>query len=53
MCVDEEIAPGVLWRMLILEWWHRNYLEGEGGHRTPPRLEFTERSTAPAQPTMA
>jgi asparagine synthase (glutamine-hydrolysing) len=56
--VDEHVRgrrnrSGVLWKMLILEWWHRNYLEGEGGHRTPPRLEFTERSTAPAQPTMA
>jgi asparagine synthase (glutamine-hydrolysing) len=54
--VDEHVRgrrnrTGMLWRMLILEWWHRNYLEGEARHRTPPRLEFTERSTAPAPPT--
>lgn len=56
--VDEHVRgrrnrSGVLWKMLILEWWHRNYLEGEARHRTPPHLEFTERSTAPAKPTVA
>jgi asparagine synthase (glutamine-hydrolysing) len=55
--VDEHVRgrrnrTGMLWRMLILEWWHRNYLEGEARHRTPPRLEFTERSTAPTPPTI-
>jgi asparagine synthase (glutamine-hydrolysing) len=55
--VDEHIRgrrnrSGVLWKMLILEWWHRNYLEGETRHRTPPHLEFTERSTAAAQPAV-
>jgi asparagine synthase (glutamine-hydrolysing) len=56
--VDEHVRgrrnrSGVLWKMLILEWWHRNYLEGEVRHRTPPHLEFTESSTVPAQPTVA
>jgi len=51
--VDEHVRgrrnrSGVLWKMLILEWWHRNYLEGEAGHRTPPRLAFKESTTAPA-----
>jgi asparagine synthase (glutamine-hydrolysing) len=55
--VDEHVRgrrnrTGMLWRMLILEWWHRNYLEGEARHRTPPRLEFTERCTAPAPPAI-
>jgi len=51
--VDEHVRgrrnrSGVLWKMLILEWWHRNYLEGEAGHRTPPRLAFKESPIAPA-----
>jgi asparagine synthase (glutamine-hydrolysing) len=53
--VDEHVRgrrnrSGVLWKMLVLEWWHRNFLEGEG-RRFPPALDFTERSTVAAQPT--
>lgn len=52
--VDEHVRgrrnrSGVLWKMLILEWWHRNYLDRDAGHPTPPHLEFTERSSAPVQ----
>jgi asparagine synthase (glutamine-hydrolysing) len=51
--VDEHVRgrrnrSGVLWKMLILEWWHRNYLEAEGGDRIPPRLAFQENPIAPA-----
>jgi asparagine synthase (glutamine-hydrolysing) len=51
--VDEHVRgrrnrSGVLWKMLILEWWHRNYVEGGAAQRTPPRLEFKETGTAPA-----
>src|SRR6202021_2284973 len=54
--VDEHVRgrrnrSGVLWKMLILEWWHRNFLEGEG-RRAVPSLRFTERSTANSQPTV-
>ena len=54
--VDEHVRgrrnrSGVLWKMLILEWWHRNFLEGEG-RQAVPSLRFTERSTADSQPTI-
>lgn len=60
--VDEHVRgrrnrSGVLWKMLILEWWHRNYLEAgaERGAVLPPRLEFEESvipsAQAPAQST--
>jgi asparagine synthase (glutamine-hydrolysing) len=58
--VDEHLRgrrnrSGVLWKILILEWWHRNYLEARGDrHASPPHLEFKESVTAtaklPAQP---
>ncbi len=39
MCADEEIAPGSLWRMLVLELWHRNFMESRNQwnaeHRPP------------------
>jgi hypothetical protein len=46
--VDEHVRgrrnrSGVLWKMLILEWWHRNYLERENGHPASPQLKFEER----------
>jgi asparagine synthase (glutamine-hydrolysing) len=46
--VDEHVRgrrnrSGVLWKMLILEWWHRNYLERENEHPAPPQLKFEER----------
>jgi asparagine synthase (glutamine-hydrolysing) len=49
--IDEHVRgrrnrSGVLWKMLILEWWHRNYLEKEVGHPAPPQLKFEEHSTA-------
>ena len=49
--VDEHVRgrrnrSGVLWKMLILEWWHRNYLEREVGHPAPPQLKFEERCMA-------
>ncbi|MFZ1005930.1 MAG: asparagine synthase C-terminal domain-containing protein, partial [Candidatus Sulfotelmatobacter sp.] len=49
--VDEHVRgrrnrSGVLWKMLILEWWHRNYLERENGHPAPPQLKFEEHCTA-------
>jgi asparagine synthase (glutamine-hydrolysing) len=52
--VDEHVRgrrnrAGVLWKMLILEWWHRNFLEGEG-RRSPPSLGFKEYSRASTQP---
>jgi asparagine synthase (glutamine-hydrolysing) len=54
--VDEHVRgrrnrSGVLWKMLILEWWHRNFLEGEG-RRAVPSLRFTDLSTADSQPTV-
>lgn len=49
--VDEHVRgrrnrSGMLWKMLILEWWHRNYLERENEHPAPPQLKFEERCTA-------
>jgi asparagine synthase (glutamine-hydrolysing) len=45
--VDEHVRgrrnrSGVLWRMLILELWHRNFLEGEARSSRPPHLEWVE-----------
>jgi asparagine synthase (glutamine-hydrolysing) len=47
--VDEHVRgrrnrSGVLWKMLILEWWHRNYLENDRKPWAPPRLNFKESS---------
>jgi asparagine synthase (glutamine-hydrolysing) len=44
---------GVLWRMLMFEWWCRNYVDGELQSRKPPRLEFKESSTRRAQLQMS
>jgi asparagine synthase (glutamine-hydrolysing) len=35
---------GVLWKLLILEWWHRNYLESGRRQLLPPELRFRETS---------
>jgi asparagine synthase (glutamine-hydrolysing) len=48
--VDEHVRgrrnrSGVLWKMLILEWWHRNYLERSGEHLPAPQLKFNEHCT--------
>jgi asparagine synthase (glutamine-hydrolysing) len=45
--VDEHVRgrrnrSGVLWRMLILELWHRNFLEGEARSLRPPELQWVE-----------
>jgi asparagine synthase (glutamine-hydrolysing) len=51
--VDEHVRgrrnrSGVLWKMLILEWWHRNYLENDQKPWAPPRLTFQESSNPSA-----
>jgi asparagine synthase (glutamine-hydrolysing) len=56
--VDEHVRgrrnrSGMLWKMLILEWWHRNYLENGQKPGVPPPLNFKEnsiRAVATAQP---
>jgi len=47
--VDEHMRgrrdrSGVLWKLLILEWWHRNYLENAGRQLPAPELSFREAS---------
>ncbi len=47
--VDEHLRgrrnrSGVLWKLLILEWWHRNYLES--GRQQLPASEFSFKETS-------
>jgi asparagine synthase (glutamine-hydrolysing) len=47
MLVDEHLRgrrdrSGVLWKLLILEWWHRNYLESGRRQLPPPEIRFGE-----------
>jgi asparagine synthase (glutamine-hydrolysing) len=52
--VDEHLRgrrdrSGVLWKLLILEWWHRNYLESGRMQLSPPEMRFGE-TVIPADP---
>jgi asparagine synthase (glutamine-hydrolysing) len=45
--VDEHVRgrrdrSGALWKLLILEWWHRNYLESGRKPLLPPEIRFGE-----------
>jgi asparagine synthase (glutamine-hydrolysing) len=45
--IDEHVRgrrdrSGVLWKLLILEWWHRNYLESGCKQLPTPKLSFKE-----------
>lgn len=45
---------GLLWRMLVLELWHRNFLEREAGAKmpSPPAILATEVGRADVEPGM-
>ena len=49
--VDEHLRgrrdrSGVLWKLLILEWWNRNYLENGRVQLPPPQIKFGETAVA-------
>lgn len=60
--VDEHVRgrrnrSGLLWRILVLELWHRNFLEAKanwmGDHRALPILALETRSIADSSPALA